>query len=220
MTSISFGGTNSGLQAGINNGTINAHVYPPAERPETPPAPLSTVPFPRDPDFVSRDTLLDQIHEKISGAGSRIALVGIGVRCQSPKTWVFWIHASNAARFEQSFRDIADQAKIFGRNDPTVNIYQLVESWLRDGRRENWLLILDNVDDDGFLRQTSATGQQILKVGQTNASTKPLLEYLPRSPNGSIMITSRSQKVALRIVDHRDVIKVEPMEKLVAIELL
>ncbi|CAG8930851.1 unnamed protein product [Penicillium salamii] len=205
------------------------------QRPETPPAPLSTVPFPRDPDFVSRDTLLDQIDEKISAAGSRIALVGIGgvgksqlsieysyrVRSQSPATWVFWIHASNAARFEQSFRDIADQAKISGRNnDPTVNIYQLVESWLRDGKREKWLLILDNVDDDGFLRQCSATGQQSLKDGQPNASTKPLLEYLPRNPNGSIMITSRNKEVVLRIVDHRDVIQVEPMEKLEAIELL
>ncbi|CAG8093494.1 unnamed protein product [Penicillium salamii] len=204
------------------------------QRPETPPAPLSTVPFPRDPDFVSRDSLLDQIAEKISAAGSRIALVGIGgvgksqlsieysyrVRSQSPATWVFWIHASNPARFEQSFRDIANQAKISGRNDPTVNIYQLVEGWLRDGKREKWLLILDNADDDGFLRQSSATGQQSLKVGQTNASTKPLLEYLPRNPNGSIMITSRNKEVALRIVDHRDIIKVEPMEKLEAIELL
>ncbi|KAJ5977286.1 hypothetical protein N7501_000628 [Penicillium viridicatum] len=223
-SSISFGGPNRGIQVGINNGSIHL----PPERPETPPTPISTVPFRRDPDFVSRDTLLDQIHKKISAPGSRIALVGIGgvgksqlsieysyrIRCQSPTTWVFWVYASNAARFEQSFRDIADQAKIFGRNDPTVNIYQLVESWLRSGKRGKWLLILDNVDDDGFLRQQS------LKLGQTNASTKPLLEYLPRSPNGSIMITSRSQEVALRIVDYQDVIKVEPMEKLEAIELL
>lgn len=99
------------------------------------------------------------------------------VRSQSPSTWVLWIHASNAARFEQSFRDIAEQAKLFGRKDPTVNIFQLVESWLQDARRE-WLLILDNVDDDGFLRQP-ATGQQGLEASESNLSTKPLLEYLP-----------------------------------------
>ncbi|CAI7616088.1 unnamed protein product [Penicillium discolor] len=78
MTSISFSSTNSGLQAGIVHGTVNAQFYLPAERPETPPTPLSTVPFRRDPDFVSRDTLLDRIHKKISVPGSRIALVGIG----------------------------------------------------------------------------------------------------------------------------------------------
>ncbi|KAJ5503702.1 hypothetical protein N7463_006576 [Penicillium fimorum] len=233
-SSISFGGGNRGNQVGINNGSIHL----PPERPETPPTPLSTVPFVRDPDFVSRDTLLDQIHEKTSVPGSRIALVGIGgvgsierksqlsieysyrVRCESPATWVFWVHASNAARFEQSFRDIADQAKIFGRQNPKVNIFQLVESWLRDSKRGKWLLILDNVDDDGFLHQPLATVQHGLEVGQTNSSTKPLLEFLPRSPNGSIMITSRSQEVALKLVDRRHVIEIEPMHKSEAVELL
>ncbi|KAJ5917562.1 hypothetical protein N7466_011116 [Penicillium verhagenii] len=215
---------------GINYGSIQL----PPERPETPPTPLSTVPFRRDPDFVSRDILLEQIHEKISIPGSRIALVGIGgvgksqlgieysyrVRSESPATWVFWVYASNAARFEQSFRDIADRAKIIGRHDPTVNIYQLVESWLQNDKSRKWLLILDNIDDDGFLRQPSAMCQETLTVGQTNASKKPLLEFLPRSPNGSIIITSRSQEVALKIFDHLDIIKVEPMNKAEALELL
>ena len=43
-----------------------------------PPSLLSTVPFPRDPDFVSRDNLLDQIRDKNLVLGSRIALVGLG----------------------------------------------------------------------------------------------------------------------------------------------
>ncbi|KAJ5604797.1 hypothetical protein N7510_009951 [Penicillium lagena] len=129
MTSISFGGNNQGLQIGDNRGSINAEFHLPQERPETPPSPLSTVPFTRDPDFVCRTRLLDQIHEKSAVPGSRIALVGLGgvgksqlaieysyqVRSESPATWVFWVHASNEARFEQSFRDIADLVKILGR---------------------------------------------------------------------------------------------------------
>jgi hypothetical protein len=31
-----------------------------------------------------------------------------GTREQSPETWVFWVHASNAGRFEESFRNIAN----------------------------------------------------------------------------------------------------------------
>ncbi|KAJ5397813.1 hypothetical protein N7509_005926 [Penicillium cosmopolitanum] len=234
MTCISFGKTNSGLQAGIINGTVNTQFYLPTERPETPPTPLSTVPFGRDPDFVSRDTLLDQIHKKISVPGSRIALVGIGgvgksqlaieycyrLRDQSPNTWVFWVHASNAARFEQSFRDIAEQAKIPGRQDPTANIFQLVESWLQDRKRVKWLLILDNVDDDGFLHQPSTIGQQGLQIGQTNTPTKPLLEYIPRSPSGSIIITSRNKEVASKIVHNEDVLEIEPMDRSEALKLL
>lgn len=48
------------------------------ERPETPPNPLSTVPFPRDPDYVHRDPLFDKLQRKLSVPGSRVVLVGLG----------------------------------------------------------------------------------------------------------------------------------------------
>jgi hypothetical protein len=49
-----------------------------AERPETPPQPSCFVPFRRDPDFVDRGTLLDQIRERCAAPASRVALVGLG----------------------------------------------------------------------------------------------------------------------------------------------
>jgi hypothetical protein len=49
-----------------------------SERPETPPSPLSNVPFPRDPDFVKRGLLSDEIHERLSIPGGRLALYGLG----------------------------------------------------------------------------------------------------------------------------------------------
>lgn len=73
MTSISFGDENSGFQVGISHGPI----YLPAQ-PEPRPEPLSTVPFPHDPDFVSRDALFNQIDNKTSVGGSKIVLVGLG----------------------------------------------------------------------------------------------------------------------------------------------
>lgn len=69
---------------------------------------------------------------------------------QWPEKWVFWVHASNAARLGQGYRDIANRAKMFGRQDPKVNIFQLVHDWLC-GSRQRWLLVLDNVDDARFL---------------------------------------------------------------------
>jgi hypothetical protein len=48
------------------------------ERPETPPTPSCFVPFRRDPDFVERTALLDQICKKCSTPASRVALVGLG----------------------------------------------------------------------------------------------------------------------------------------------
>lgn len=132
---IKFGDQNLGTQVGVNNGVINFS----AERVEPRPKPLSTVPFPHDADFVSRDTLRAQINEKASVPGSRVVLVGLGgvgktrlaieychqVRQQSPDTWVFWVHASNAARCEESLRNLADRAKIPGRQDHNANIFQL-----------------------------------------------------------------------------------------------
>jgi tetratricopeptide (TPR) repeat protein len=142
------------------------------------------------------------------------------VRSESPTTWVLWVYASNAARFEQSFRDIADQVKISGRQDPRANIFNLVENWLRDEKRGRWVLILDNVDDHEFLCKSPVTGQGDPKNCPTNVPTKPLLEYLPRSLNGSVILTSRTREVALRIVDYKDLIEIKPLERSEALELL
>ena len=132
------------------------------------------------------------------------------VRSESQTTWVFWIHASNKARFEQSFRDIADQLKLPGRRGK-VNIFQLVESWLRDERKGKWICILDNVDDDTVLSSPATLN---------NVATKPLLEYIPRSSNGFTIITSRNKEVALRMADHKDIVDVKPMEESEALDLL
>ena len=85
--SITFGQHNtiSGIQIGHNSGTVHATIHLPQERPETPPEPFSTVPFPRDIDYVDR-TELHELDEKLSNGGTKIALCGLGgigyVSCQ------------------------------------------------------------------------------------------------------------------------------------------
>jgi hypothetical protein len=130
-------------------------------------------------------------------------------RDRSPETWVFWVHASNAARFEHSFRDIANCVKISGRQNPQANIFQLVHDWLRNDRNGEWVLILDNVDDAGFLVEAQSTGQ----AGRGSEKARPLVEYLPQCPNGSILITTRSKSAALKVVEQRNIITVEPMDR-------
>jgi hypothetical protein len=53
-------------------------IFPVLERAETRPEPLSAVPFSHNPDFIAREPLLEQIHEKASIPGSRVVLVGLG----------------------------------------------------------------------------------------------------------------------------------------------
>ncbi|KAH7096020.1 hypothetical protein FB567DRAFT_430684 [Paraphoma chrysanthemicola] len=196
------------------------------------PRPSRVLPFRRDPDFVNRGTLLNELQEKCSPPASRVALVGLGgvgksqlaiEHCyraaeQSLERWVFWVHASNAARFEQSFRDIADSVKIEGRRDPQTNIFKLVHDWLRDSKNP-WLLVLDNVDDARFLLGTP-TGNQGQPTHDSRTASRPLREYLPHCECGSIVITTRNEEAALKLVERRDIIAVEPMDKEQALALL
>jgi hypothetical protein len=48
------------------------------EPPETPPNPLSTVPFRHDPDYIQRGSLVEEIDSKLSRPAARVALVGLG----------------------------------------------------------------------------------------------------------------------------------------------
>ena len=130
---------------------------------------------------------------------------------RSPETWVFWVHTSNAARFEQSYRAIANYVKISERQNPKADIFQLVHDWLRNERKGRWVLILDNIDDASFLLEARGT---------EGGNSQPLVSYLPQSPNGSILITTRSRNVAQKLVERRDIIAVEPMNRADALALV
>ncbi|KAF1828138.1 hypothetical protein BDW02DRAFT_603717, partial [Decorospora gaudefroyi] len=184
----------------------------------TPAAPSILIPFARDADFVERGTTLDQVDRICAAPDARAALVGLGgvgksqlaiehayrTHKQSPETWVFWVHASNAARFKQSFRDIANRVKIAGRQSPQANIFQLVHDWLCDCKQD-WLIVLDNVDDARFLLITQATDSKTV--------SRPLHEYIPHCERGSILVTTRNKEAARKLVEQRDIICVEPMNK-------
>jgi ribosomal protein L18E len=57
------------------------------------------------------------------------------------------VYASTKARFEEAYRGIADRLELPRRNDPTVNVLQLVRDWLYDEANSKWTMVLDNVDD-------------------------------------------------------------------------
>ncbi|KAF1970583.1 putative kinesin [Bimuria novae-zelandiae CBS 107.79] len=218
MASTTFGRANVGFQAGTINGPVHTTFHAPPKRRETPPQPSIVIPFAHDADFVDRGTLLDEICERCTQPNARIALVGLGgvgksqlaieyayrTREQSPETWVLWAHASNAARLEQSFRDIADRVKIAGRQDPQINMFKLVHDWLCDSKQP-WLLVLDNVDDASFLLDAESASSQ--------TAARPLREYLPHCEHGSMLITSRSKEAARKLVEQRDIIRLEPMDE-------
>jgi tetratricopeptide (TPR) repeat protein len=134
-------------------------------------------------------------------------------RDQSPETWVFWVHASNAARFEQSCREIADRAKIPERRSPKADIFKLVHDWLCDEEKGRWVLILDNVDDARFLVEAPVTSQEAQAGGLDSKFTQSLWTNVPPSQNGSILITTRTRIAASKLVEESGMVAVEPMDE-------
>jgi hypothetical protein len=104
--------------------------------------------------------------------------------------WVFWVHASSAARFEEGYRDIAERVKIAGWDNPEANILRLVNNWLRDEASGRWFMVIDKADDASVFLRPVDEG----KVGDNSnkaALSKDLSEYLPQSQHGSTLVTSR-----------------------------
>lgn len=116
---------------------------------------------------------------------------------------MFWVHASNAARLEQGFRDIADLVKLAGRTDPQANVFKLARDRLRDEKNGRWLLVLDNADDAVVLSPPTSSGK--------DAPLHHLSAYLPPSKCGSVLVTSRTKHAASRLVEESDTIRIEPM---------
>ncbi|GLA55854.1 hypothetical protein AnigIFM63604_002939 [Aspergillus niger] len=181
------------------------------------PQACSTVPFKRDPMLVGREDIIGAIkegHKAIGHCHERVALTAIDysyqIRASAPDMWVFWIHASNAARLEQGYQQIAAVAEILGRDDPKTDIFELVYQWLCDARNGRWMIVLDNTDDDG-----------IFFSGNTSDERGPMVRFLPQAAHGSILITSRNGLAARNLVgSDSPVITVQPMNEEESLALL
>jgi hypothetical protein len=134
---------------------------------------------------------------------------------------VVWIHASNPTRFEQGYRDIADNIPIPGREDPKADILQLVCAWLSDRRNGQWLMILDNADDDSVFFAADEDSAGTAQISDITSHTKPLESFLPQTPNGMVLITSRNRIAAINLAGTcGSIVQVEPMDEEDALALL
>ncbi|KAF2268798.1 HET-domain-containing protein [Lojkania enalia] len=189
------------------------------------PRPSLNLPYNRDPDFVDRPDILTWINGRCLAKSSRTALVGLGgigksqvaiqycynIRAASPHTWVFWVHAGTQARFEDGYRRIAEATKIDGYDNPKVDVLRLVRSWLCHESNGRWVMVVDNADDPDVLFPPLHRAQE----------KDPLSDFLPQSPNGSILITSRSRDVAFRLTGSQSsILEVRPMKEADALVLL
>jgi tetratricopeptide (TPR) repeat protein len=135
----------------------------------------------------------------------------------TPRTYVFWVHASTRARFEEAYRGLADRLELPGRHDPKADVLRLVSNWLCNEANGQWTMVVDNVDDvETFF--PSRRREQDKTVKSLSAS---LAAYLPQSRNGSILITSRSRDAAAKLArGQRNVKEVLAMDESQGLQLL
>lgn len=179
---------------------------------------ITTIPYERDPDFVSRAEF-DDMQSKLAIPGARAALVGFGgvgksqlaieycyqTRDHSPEKHIIWIHASSVARLNDDMQLLAARLDLPGRDEEQVNLLALVSSWLADVRNGKWLLVLDNADKADFLFEPV---QQTLSPSQSRARAP--VQYLPVCNHGTILVTTRRHAVAEQLVQDKNIITLKP----------
>ncbi|KAM0257342.1 hypothetical protein ACHAQJ_004429 [Trichoderma viride] len=167
------------------------------------------MPFPRDPDFVDRPALRVWLEEQYAGP---IAIeFAHRMRIASPDTSVFWVNGSSEAKFEESYRSLADALTLPRRHDPKVNILALVRDWFHNVDGAPWLIILENADEmETFFPKSQDEGKQ----------QEPLASYLPKTGNGKMLITSRNISVAEKLTGgHKTLREVPTMDSLEALRI-
>jgi hypothetical protein len=76
-----------------------------------------------------------------------------------------------------------------GWDDPKADVLRLVRNWLCEESNGQWTLVVDNADDASLFFYNRS---QSYTLPDQDQSIQLLSEFLPQSPNGLTLITSRS----------------------------
>ena len=179
-------------------GRVNADKLPNAQRP----SPIWHVPFDQMSGFVGRTDELQNLKVKIFESDSRriVSVLGLGgvgksrlalelayqIKVEHPQCSIFWIEAVDQLTFEKGVLEIGKELSILGIEDDKADIKHLFKQRLGSSSAERWLLILDNADEETLWGKHSASSSE----------APTLAEYLPKTTNGSIIITTRTRRVA------------------------
>ena len=137
---------------------------------------------------------------------TRIALEYVSKHEKSDSLSVFWVHASTADRMEKAYQEIAKEARLFGAEDPKVDQFQLVKHWLEGNDSGNWVMVIDNADDEKLF-----FGDDEDEAGGQSSLSNNLARYFPQRPNGSILLTTRNKKLGIKFASVRGVITIPKM---------
>lgn len=169
---------------------------------------------------MGRHDELSQIQKKMSrnNQSKRMAITGLGgigktqmaielayqAREKDPDCSVFWIPCMSLEDLERGYLDIIEKLNL--KILPSDDAKQRVKTYLSQKSAGRWLLILDNADD-----------MHLWAKRENNHS--PLKDYLPESPEGFVVMTTRNRKLAVKWAAS-EVISIPQMDLNVATRML
>ncbi|KAL8318561.1 hypothetical protein RB597_005713 [Gaeumannomyces tritici] len=194
-----------------------------------------TIPFPRNEALVKRGGIFSELERLLpSRAESQTAaLWGLGGSGKTQvaleyayRRWhnsapcsVFWVHADNEATFTQDYQSIAKKLRL-PANLQNEELLAAVRD--RIEAEPSWVLVLDNADNLGLFgvgwRTPGASGQPHRTT--TDYAPKNLRQFVPRGPTGTVLWTTRDERIAGSLVVARQTINVARMEAGEAVKLL
>jgi tetratricopeptide (TPR) repeat protein len=138
----------------------------------------------RIPPDVERDYCQRTAIEGLGGVGkTQMALeAAYRVRERDPHCSVFWVPAVDVTSFENAYREIGQRLQVPGIEEHGVDVKSLVKNAMNQDSYGRWLLIVDNVDDMELFFGPAA-----------------LCDYLPSSPQGSILFTTRNHQAVVKL---------------------
>ena len=180
------------------------------------------VPFERNSGFIGRGPQLAQLEGMLFSKNhtSKIAIIGLGgvgktqlvlellflTKDKHPECSIIWIPATNKESLHQAYLNTVQQLRIPGWED-SKDVKKLMQEHLSKENTGRWLLVFDNADDINMW------------VAKTEPGLQPLIDYLPKSRQGTILFTTRDRRLAVKLAQ-QNVVEIPEMEEDVAARLL
>ncbi|KAK0733540.1 nucleoside phosphorylase domain-containing protein [Lasiosphaeria miniovina] len=151
------------------------------------------------PPNTNKDNCQRTVIEGLGGVGkTQVALeAAYRVHHHHADCSIFWVSAVDIMSFENAYRNIGQKLGISGVDDDDVDVKSLIKTALENSSN-SWLLVIDNADDIELV------------FGGRNSPGSAI--HLPFSRNGSIILTTRNHKVAVRF-NQRNIIALAQMNQ-------